>query len=94
MVKITTRSNGILFDTTTLPGSGVAFAKYMFRPKNYPSIETVALWSDKVVGSSSNGADFNITLNGVDGSYPINEINGVVVSNLTDLFFNFIDSLL
>jgi hypothetical protein len=93
MVKLTTRANGILFDTTLLPGNGTSFAKYMFRPSKYPSIETVALWDDKIVGSSSNGTDFNITLNGANQSYPINNINNTTYTNLTDLYFAFIDSL-
>ena len=70
MVKIVTHQNGIIFDTTSLPGTGTVFAKKMFRPKHYPSIETIALWSDKIVGTSSNGNDFNISINGLNRVIP------------------------
>lgn len=55
MVKIISHANGVIFDTTALTGSGIAFAQKMFRPRNYPSIETVALWADRIIGTSSNG---------------------------------------
>jgi hypothetical protein len=93
MVKIITHENGIIFDTTSLQGSGVAFAKKMFRPRHYPSVETVALWSDKIVGTSSNGNDFNISINGSNQSYPISHANGVPVTTLDELFDNFINTL-
>jgi hypothetical protein len=93
MIVVTTLPNGILFDTTTLPGSGTEFAHKMFRPKNYPSIELVSLYSDRIVGTSSSGQDFDITLDGSNNSYPITNINGVIVNTLEELFNNFIESL-
>lgn len=93
MVKIIAHEKGIIFDTSEIPGSGIAFAKKMFRPKYYPSIETIALWSDKIIGTSSNGTDFNITLDGANQSYPVSHANGVEVSDLNTLFNEFINSL-
>jgi hypothetical protein len=93
MVKIISHANGIIFDTTALPNSGTSFAKKMFRPRNYPSIETIALWSDKIVGSSSNGIDFNINLDGSGQCYPITQVNNDVVNSLDELFDEFINSL-
>jgi len=93
MVSITTRPNGILFDTSTLPDTGVAFARKYFRPKNYPSINFVSLYNHKVIGSSITGEDFNLTLNGAEGSFPVSSINGIEITTLDELFMNFIDSL-
>lgn len=93
MVTITTRPNGILFDTSVLPGTGVAFARMYFRPKNYPSINYVSLYNHKIIGSSVTGEDFNLTLNGAEGSFPVSSINGTPITTLDELFTNFIDSL-
>lgn len=93
MVKITTRSNGVLFETTGIPNSGITFAKFMFKPKNYPSIEKISMFNDKIIGTSLSGEDFNLTLNGSNQSYPISVVNGSTVTSIEDLFFKFIDSL-
>lgn len=94
MVKIITIDTGILFDSSTLPGAGTKFALKYFRPKNYPNINFISLFSDKIQGSSVVGEDFTLTLDGgIPGSYPIGLVNGVGVTSLDDLFTKFINSL-
>jgi len=93
MVTITTLSNGILFDTSTLPGSGVVFARKYFRPKNYPGVNFVSLYNHKVIASSTVGEDFNLTLNGADSTFPVGSVNGVTPTTLDELFTFFINSL-
>jgi len=77
-----------------LPGSGDAFAKKMFMPINYPAINHIALYNEKVVGVGASGKEFNLTLNGTDGSFPIGSIGieGALegVSSIEDLFNKFI----
>jgi len=94
MVKIITIDTGILFDSSTLPGAGVKFALKYFRPKNYPNINFISLFNDKIQGSSILGEDFTLTLDGaITGSYPVGLVNGVAVTSLDDLFTKFINSL-
>jgi hypothetical protein len=92
-IKITKRANGILFDTSDLPGSGVDIAKYKFVPSSFGNIEDILLYNDRVAASSSTGASYSLTLTGVDNTYPVSEIGGIVVTDLEDAFFKFIDLL-
>jgi len=98
MVKIISKDNGILFDTTAIRPVGATFAKKMFRPKNYPNIELISLFDDYIHGVSASGDDFKI--NFVESSeaiekgiYPVSEVAGVTVTSLDDLYDKFISSL-
>lgn len=84
MVKITKISNGIQFDTTELSGSGVDIAKKFFIPIS--KIESISLFTDKVIGKDSLGTDWNMNLDGSEGSYPIATIEGIAVSTIDDIY--------
>ncbi len=94
MVKIITIDTGIMFDSSALPGAGGKFALKYFRPKNYPNINFISLFSDRILGSSVLGEDFTLTLDGsVPGSYPISKVNDIAVTSLDDLYMKFINAL-
>jgi len=39
------------------------------------------------------GASYSLTLTGIDNTYPVSEIGGIIVNDLEDAFFKFIDLL-
>lgn len=92
MVTITKLSSGILFDASAVPGpaTGVTNALKMFLPLNYPSINNISLFNDRIVGTGSLGRQFNLTLNGADQSFPVSligtENNLQQPQDLSDLF--------
>jgi hypothetical protein len=97
MVKIIKLSNGIMFDSSVIPGSGEGFAKKMFMPINYPAINNISLYNDRVIGTGALGKQFNLTLNGAEGSHPVSQIGLESalenVTSLEELFNKFITIL-
>ena len=84
MVSITRAGNGILFDTSSMTGSGIDFSKKFFIP--IVAIESIALYSDRVVGKDSLGTDWNMTITGVNNSYPISTVGGVTVTTVDEIY--------
>lgn len=90
MVKISQLANGVIFDTTGLPGSGEKFAVKKFVPKNYPNILDVQLYNDRIVATDVTGFSYAINLNGSDNAYPVSHIQNEVVLDVNDMFDKFI----
>jgi hypothetical protein len=83
---ITKISNGIIFDTTGLPGSGVKFAKKKFIPSNFPNVDDILLYDDRVVANSASRISYSLNLTGADGAYPVTQIDGTPIESLEQLF--------
>lgn len=92
-VKITKVVNGILFDTTGLPGSGQKFAKKKFIPKDFGNINDVLLYDDRVVATDTTGTTYVLNLTGSENAYPISHIEGNPVTTIEDTFDQFITIL-
>jgi hypothetical protein len=102
MVKIIQLTNGLLFDATGLealpesmrPGYGINSAKKMFMPKDYPAINNISLFNDRVVGTGALGRQFDLTTTGANGSFPISQIGieGALenTTSLDEIFNKFI----
>jgi hypothetical protein len=80
MLKIIQLTNGILYDASAIPNVGVTNALKLFTPSNYPAINNISLFNDRIVVTGALGRQFNCTLTGVDGSFPVSEIG--VLGNL------------
>ena len=97
MVQIINLTNGILFDASAVPGAGETIALKIFIPKNYPGINNISLYNNKVVGTGSLGRQFNLTIDGSQGSYPVSEIgvpgNLTNITSLEELFEQFVEIL-
>lgn len=85
-IIITKTTNGIVFDTTGLPGSGTAFAIKKFIPDNYPNMDDILLYNDRVVANSASGTSYSLNLDGSQSAYPVSEISGVPITSLSQLF--------
>jgi len=79
-------ANGIVFDTTGLPGSGTAFAIKKFIPDNYPNVDDVLLYNDRIVANSAAGTSYSLNLDGSQSAYPVSEIAGTPIESLEQLF--------
>jgi hypothetical protein len=93
MVKIIQLTNGIVFDSSVIAGSGETFALKMFIPKNYPGINNSSLYNDRIIGTGALGKQFNLNLDGSQQSYPISEVNGSTPTSLSSMFDLFIGML-
>ena len=70
-VVITKLTNGILYDSSGLIGAGTVKAKKMFTPNNYPSINNITLFDDRVIVTGALGRQFELTINGANNSFPV-----------------------
>ena len=92
-VKIIKVTNGIVFDTTGIPGSGEKFAKKKFVPKDFGNINDVLLYNDRVVATDTTGNTYVLNLTGADNGYPVSHIEGNPVTTIEETFDQFITIL-
>ena len=90
MVDIIKLTNGILFDASSLPDAGTLRAKKFFIPNNYPSINNIALFNDRVLVAGALGRQFELTKNGANQSFPIGDIDSIEATSVIDIFDKFI----
>lgn len=90
MVTITTLTNGLIFDASAIPGIGVSSPSKIFMPKAFPGIHSVSLYDNRIVVQDTAGVQFELSVDGVNNSYPISDIDGTLftigVSTPSQLF--------
>jgi len=92
-VVISKLVNGILFDTSSLPGSGDKFAKKKFVPQDFGNIADILLYDDRVVANDANGNSYSLNLTGEGSAYPVSEIDSSPITSIENLFTTFITIL-
>jgi hypothetical protein len=86
MATLTKLPNGVMFDTTGLPGSGEKFAIKKFVPQNFPNILDVQLYTDSVAATDISGYTYILNLTGGENTFPITHVDSIDVESIEDLF--------
>lgn len=101
MVTVTKLTNGLLYDASSIPSeqTGVVNALKLFAPFNFPSVQDVSLFNDKVIITVINGKQFNlcycsnpteIIQSLQNNCFPMSSVDGATPTSLEDLFYKII----